>query len=997
MSLKRRSVTLGCYSLAKPLAGQYSMDFAQKIHNRASVDLATFLDHHGCRLPRTVKLADGFCGTNEDDTLEADKFLVFFKVEWQKTVVAIDQLGQEICMQQNSGSKVHLLPPECHKLYETARELLTAQSSYFLVLEDIPSLRIVSGSKLILPSNQRSISNYLKCQVFDNDDSREVVLPLHLTGRFLPLLDATDYYLDEVLARNQPPVNIRFVSQSTRANDRLSAQSLSSLGNIRLTSKTEVEMVFAASFDNELSLYVFPKTLDITVSCGFKFSAETSKKVKECRQALDSTEMSLKRLDDVIKGSFYFTACPVRRFSLRSLKMSPTPLPRPIRTEQGKFAEEGSESTVRDHIASASFSSRSFLRSQKPISGELPKGNYENCETGEMSVNFTDSRSIEEINERSAASEVTDESIYTKAITDMELPPIPPKLRLPSTADDEDTNAQPEQPSRPVPKPRKPSNVRAKADFQEKMTKECAPQIVQTRREGDSALECTKSAQGPITSTEENLDETRPELPPRPIFLQAPYITSGEEIISHEDNPPPLPPKNVMDGSKAYLDQVHTEDEEYEQPIEDEECEQPIEDEEYEQPISPSETPPPLPRRNEYPPPLPARNESFDKPINIGLAYLAVDVTDWRRIEEKYGAYCEVKDDGRVFKQDEVGSSYIDVIYDPDEKEEYQVTKGQKSEDHQPDAYKSPCDDTEWLRSEAHQQVEEKRSEEDQPYEEIEDWHESSQTEFRWENNAENQVELGLKKTEGNSRHKGIVRSEEAIQNMETLQLRRAGMESNVAQQVEDESSDDDHAYEEMEYSHEISPREFRMGKKAETPRVKNQSENSSSNNVNSSSSSSSSSTSSSGSKSKKNNTECSAQTVASRPRNYNKIWISARREEDLMDFKDIEQFFKLRKELDATRAKVEVLQKQVASKEQDPTERTHPLPDRNGTASSSSPRNVGNSQHIEKNSKDGDDSVKVPPKQAKRTSHNRTGFGRGSEMNMGKVTPSLAPENMVP
>ena len=538
------------------------MEFAQKIDNRASVSLATFLDHHECRLPRTVKLADGFCGTNEDDTLEADQAFVFHKVERQKTVVAIDQLGQEICMQQNSRIKVHLLPPECHKLYETVRELPTAQSSYFLVLEDIPSLGIVTGSKLILPSNQRSIPNYLKCQVVDYKCPREVLLPLHLTGRFLPLFDFTDYCLDEVLASNQLPVNIRFVSQSTRANDRLSPQmSLTSLGNIRLMRKTEVEMVFATSFDttNELSLFLFPKTLDVTVSWGFKLSAEASKKVRESRQALELTEMSLKRLDNVIKGSFYFTACPVRRFSLRSLRTPPMPLPRPTGAEQST-----------------------------PPS------------------------------------------------------PLPRKLNSLSIV----TDAQPEKPPQPVPKPRKRLSVEGKASSEGKMTKECVSQMRETQPQGGDVLK-----HGPTVSTEDNIGETSPELPKRPIFLEAPQVDNEEEggAISDEDSPPPLPPKNAG----RCPDQEH------------------IENEESGQQTSPSETPPPLP----------VRNESFGR-INPGLEYLSVDITDWKKIEENCAsAYAEVKDDGRVFKQDDAGNSYIpDVIYDSDETEDCQVMSSDNNE-----------------------------------------------------------------------------------------------------------------------------------------------------------------------------------------------------------------------------------------------------------------------------------------------------------------------------
>ena len=276
------------------------------------------MDRHERSLPRTVKLVDGFWGSEEDETLEADQILVLYKVERLKVIMALDAFRQEIFFPRNSNFKVYLLPPEC-KIYSTVQKLITHQTPpFFLVLEDIPSAGIESGSKINILGNGGSVSNHLKCQVIKNGKSKEVLLYSHFKGKFLPLLEATEYSLDEVVTQKHLPVSVRFVSGSISANDRVIAPSLTNLGNICLKDEAEVSMVFAASFDLTLSLYVFPKTLEVNVSCGFKVSAETSRKVKECRKILQTGVTSLEELDDFVASSFYYAASPVRKFSLQS-------------------------------------------------------------------------------------------------------------------------------------------------------------------------------------------------------------------------------------------------------------------------------------------------------------------------------------------------------------------------------------------------------------------------------------------------------------------------------------------------------------------------------------------------------------------------------------------------------------------------------------------------------------------------------------------------------
>lgn len=314
------------------------MEFSQQSAGKVPVTLEEFLDRHERSLPRTVKLVDGFWGSEEDETLEADQILVLYRVERLKVIMALDAFRQEIFFPRNSNFKVHLLPPEC-KIYNTVQKLITDQTPpYILVLEDIPSAGIELGSKINILSNGSSVSNHLKCQVIKNGASKEVLLYSHLKGKFLPLLEATEYSLDEVVMQKHLPVSVRFVSGSISANDRVITPSLTNLGNICLSDEAEVSMVFAASFDETLSLYVFPKTLEVNVSCGFKVSAETSRKVKECRKILQTGVTSLEELDDFVASSFYYAASPVRKFSLQSPQEAALPV-LPPRSRIGEFPE----------------------------------------------------------------------------------------------------------------------------------------------------------------------------------------------------------------------------------------------------------------------------------------------------------------------------------------------------------------------------------------------------------------------------------------------------------------------------------------------------------------------------------------------------------------------------------------------------------------------------------------------------------------------------------
>ena len=861
------------------------MDSFEKPDN-ASVELATFLDRHEYRLPTTVKIELGFCGIDEAESLEVGQILVLYKVERQKTVVALDQLGQEICVQENSNIKANLLPLKCQEL-STVKDLLTADSPHFLVLDDIQSsLHIVSGSKLTL-MNVRSAPNFLTLEAVHGDDSREVRLPLHLSGRFLPLLDVKDYHIEEILAKNDLPVNIRFVSPSTQAKqNHFSALSLMKLGNIRLTRKAEVEMVFAASYDKELLLHVFPKTLDISVGCGFKVPVETGKRIQECRQTIETSKTKLKRLDNLMKDSFYFAVIPVRRFNLRSLEIPPERPPRIRRAKQDTPLQEShdniEESTKRDRLPSSD-----IRRCFQPSYGEIQEGgDYENYATSGTT------KLKESIIAFPATSEVTNDGFYRNSEAEnaaMIVPPLPPKSRSPSTAG-EATKAPPHSP-RPVPKPRE-RNARGKEVSHEELNHVCVSQAIQKQTEEleGCRTDCTaESDHGQKASPVDPDDEVGPELPPKPVFLLSLHSEEIDGLDAQEENPPALPPKKGKQCKVPCPGEEHT-------------------DSEHDDTDSRDENILPLPPRN--------------KPQ--GLAYQVTDVTDWKKVEENYRVYAEVKDDGQCFRQ----GDFVDM-------------KGQKLEEKGRHHELSE-------RKILSKHAEDESSDDDHSYEEMEGFPEKSQA------------------VDGRS-----------YEEIDDFPEKSRAVDGRSYEEIDDfpEKSQavDGRSYEEIDDFPEKSQAVFSKRKKQKKTTVRTTPTNGSS------------ITSSRNEERRKGFSALTSQ-VKSHPR------ISTRREEDFMDINDVTQFFKLRSQLKAARAQVQELKKQV--QEQDPAERTRPFPPRKGTSGISD--TTSESKIVEKDSKDENNNSLVSTEEfgelVEKLPENRQKTREVSETQALKKQPQLSP-----
>ncbi|KAL9974837.1 hypothetical protein ACROYT_G011930 [Oculina patagonica] len=900
------------------------MNFTRKAMATPVTDLSTFIGRHGSTLPRTVKVEEGFCGTNAEDTLEAEQILVFFKVERQRMIIALDQFNQELCVPRDTRNKVQVLPFEYYCEHNTVQELINAhQTPYLCVLEDISSLQISAETTLKLLSN-RPIQGVLKCEVVDLYDAKEVQLPLQLAGRFQPLLDAREYYLEEVLAQYELPVNIRFVSQS-RANDDVCARPLSSLENIHLVRDTEVEMVFAASVDEKLSLNLFPRTLDISVSCGFKVTADTSKKIKGCRQTLEAGAKTLKRLNQIAINSCYFTACPVRRFNFESLQPPSISIRKTTGVSQAEFLSTGKQcETAEEVYINRDVTKRDLAQclqsaSKSGVSFEVEAADYENCDIDAIFNN-------------------SDVSKTTEKYTD-EAPPLPPKMRSRSTTEDATTQPSPQNSCRPVPKPRKRVGTPNKGN-KENVAATLTKSHTGNSFEDDAKGTCPESPPRPEflnesgiddkedisvsreddtprltpgTSSQDDAEGTCPESPPRPKFLNENGIDEKEDINVSREGPPPLTPGTSSDDDAeetypelpprpAFLIASGIDDKEHinvsreEGPPSLTSATSSEDDAEETRPELPPRPPFLLASRiedledndlsrSDRPPPLPPRCPG---PSDFGYpAYLVVDVADWRAVEEK--ALNRIKDDDERSSDVENRNSEVsDSPYVDFERPEREGVNGRP-----------------YVDMESHERI----------------------------------GVNGIRRDRENSHPVDVIRPGEnrASEQLKSPRFREAARanEGDVARKFEEESSEEDWPYEEVDVQRPSSPKGHRS--KENTVNEEKAEPGSSSKNL----------------RSKKTQGSSDARphraVIPFRHRNPSDMIISNRREEDWMDFRDIDQLFKLKKQLDEALVKQADVQKQVNVTKETLTfdeSQTQQPPANTGSAS----EHIGSAQYLDMN-----------------------------------------------
>ena len=312
--------------------------------NTNTYTLKTFVDDERTTLPRIVQVVDGFCGESEEETIENGQILILHEVQQEQFVVMNSSNGVEFCIPRTCPIKVELVPLDrLNDEYITVEELFMAQPVFFRVLDDISSYGLEAGSVMKICQRQTGVY-YLECQVVG--DEEVIKLPLTQRGRFQPLHDDREYFLEEVLAQYPPPSQIgvrflntvdRLLSETFRDSQEDTALLPCGVG-LRLEREFQDDTVIATAVGEGEGegegeggdVMLFPKTLDLSIVPAVDCSEnnEVGKLSTTC-QLSTTTSFCLKRVRRLSATRAHSIICPVRRFSLECL--TPPPLNKPCK------------------------------------------------------------------------------------------------------------------------------------------------------------------------------------------------------------------------------------------------------------------------------------------------------------------------------------------------------------------------------------------------------------------------------------------------------------------------------------------------------------------------------------------------------------------------------------------------------------------------------------------------------------------------------------------
>jgi hypothetical protein len=270
-------------------------------------------------MPHVVRVLEGFRGDACARTIDSGQILILHSVHKETKILAKDIQHTDLFIPKNFQVKVEMIPRNSVEESTSVKDLLQTFPRYFRVLNDIPSHEITTDSmfKII----RQKGSGYFEClQIVNNEEEREVRLPLCLKGRFQALQDSREFFLDEVYAEEKDniihgvPVNVHFVRSSSGISNLpgLNVESLYELGTVRLIGECDTETVFASVISKDgKTLAVFPRNLEITVQ-----PAKSNQCYDMLRETIKETHhKTLKRIERLNKLSLYQAGNPVRQFS----------------------------------------------------------------------------------------------------------------------------------------------------------------------------------------------------------------------------------------------------------------------------------------------------------------------------------------------------------------------------------------------------------------------------------------------------------------------------------------------------------------------------------------------------------------------------------------------------------------------------------------------------------------------------------------------------------
>ena len=311
-------------------------------------DLETFVDSHRTTFPRVVKVVEGFCGGTQKETLENDEILILHKVRQEQFLVAEKSNGFQVCIPRTCPIKVELVPLDrLNEEYSTVEEVFMAQPVYFRVLDDISSFGVKAGSVMKIYSRKNGV-DYLECEYLDHARKKEVIqIPLTQRGRFQPLHDDREYFIDEVLAQYPLPskIGVRFINTANRLLSEIFRDSQEDTAplpfgvGLRLKREFQDDTVIATAVgEGEGDVMFFPKTLDLTVVHAVDCSMNNEGQLSTAYQLSRTMSSCLKRVERLSDTRAHSIICPVRRFSLECL--TPPPLTKPCKPTNSPKLQE---------------------------------------------------------------------------------------------------------------------------------------------------------------------------------------------------------------------------------------------------------------------------------------------------------------------------------------------------------------------------------------------------------------------------------------------------------------------------------------------------------------------------------------------------------------------------------------------------------------------------------------------------------------------------------
>ena len=311
-------------------------------------DLETFVDSHRTTFPRVVKVVEGFCGGTQKETLENDEILILHKVRQEQFLVAEKSNGFQVCIPRTCPIKVELVPLDrLNEEYSTVEEVFITQPVCFRVLDDISSFGIKAGSVMKIYSRENGV-DYLECEYLNHARKKEVIkLPLTQKGRFQPLHDEREYFIDEVLAQYPLPskIGVRFINTANRLLSEIFRDSQEDTAplpfgvGLRLKREFQDDTVIATAVgEGEGDVMFFPKTLDLTVVHAVDCSMNNEGQLSTAYQLSRTMSSCLKRVERLSDTRAHSIICPVRRFSLDCL--TPPPLTKPCKPTNSPKLQE---------------------------------------------------------------------------------------------------------------------------------------------------------------------------------------------------------------------------------------------------------------------------------------------------------------------------------------------------------------------------------------------------------------------------------------------------------------------------------------------------------------------------------------------------------------------------------------------------------------------------------------------------------------------------------